>query len=378
MQLSELIIVINYLDKVLKEKQFNELYTHMITNLNAALTSPTPEVTEEIKKLKQQIYEAHMASEPKNWSYLKIKLFKDFGAKDLIGSEGYNQIEKIFFEHQTDPKGASTAIQGILDRITVLQGRVTQFIEDLGPLATKEEVKEIEEGMSILQLVFDGDSSIKTINDMEKYANKWKTIIMAFSRLSQSPAEEAIIHSIEKGSLILEIIFYSGMIGALAMGTTKVLGVYHEVLKIRKTSLEVKNLKLINKKIAKELEKEANNLINEESNVISQELIKKYKYVSDDKNEVVNGLNNALKEIFNFVENGGKISTFAEGQEGIDDSSKQLSSAFARIDQIESQIEGLKAITDETQTTLKEPNNLEESSEEEKKETNEEDETSKD
>ena len=227
MQVNQLIEVVNYINSVIDNYGLNNLYQNLINYLNQARQNPNDGITENIIVTRQSIYDAHKEIEPIRWNFFKRKLFNDFGAQDLLGNSAINSIENIFRQYQADPNGAANGIQNILKETTQLKKRVSQLLDGLGPLADEREYEEIQENEAILQLYFDEEASVETINDLENYSGIWKKIIHSFLRLSKDNVEDAKILSIEQGSLLIEVLGTIGFVAAIAKATTKIL----EVLK---------------------------------------------------------------------------------------------------------------------------------------------------
>jgi len=96
MQLNQLIIALRYIDTTLESKNFVGLYEELVTSLNQARENPSAEATNNIVRLRQTIVKLHKASEPDKWSYALRKLYKNFGARHLLGSDAGDDIRNIF------------------------------------------------------------------------------------------------------------------------------------------------------------------------------------------------------------------------------------------------------------------------------------------
>lgn len=347
MQLSELTVVLNHIDELFTTHQPEEKYNRLINALNNARSSPSPAVTKQIADVRAEIQQLQQAAEPAGWNVVRRKLFERFGADLLFGRKALERLNSIFEEHQADPAGAAQALQEVVNEMGRLKSRVTQTRTGLGPLAEELEEKETKEGEAVLQLVFEGDVSLRTIEDVEKSSKKWKEIIAAFARLTNQPPDPARILTIEKGSFIFALIAGSVVIAAIATGADKILAVLERVLEIRKKALEVRNLSLQNKKIAAEIEKEAEGVVEDAGEKIANELMKEYNWKKDKANdfgEVRNAVSLSLKQIFNFVEKGGKVDVWDEYAPAGSAMQKDLGAAFERIRQIETRIAELKAL----------------------------------
>lgn len=350
MQLRELTVVLNYIDELFNRHQPEEKYNRLINALSTARTSPSPAVTKQIGEVRAEIQTLQEAAEPVGWNVVRKKLFERFGADRLLGRKALERLNSIFAEHQADPAGAAQAIQEVVNEMSRLKGRVVQTRTGLGPLSEEPEGKETREGEAVLQLVFEGDVSLKTIEDVENGSKKWGDIIAAFSRLARQPPEPARVLTIEKGSIIFELIAGVLVVSAVAAGADKILALLERVLEIKKKALEVRNLGLQNKQLATAIEKEAETALDDSADKIAGELMKEHGWKKDSKEktdnygEVRNAVSLSLKQIFLFVEKGGKVDVWDENAPTDPTLQKDLGAAFERIRQIETRVAELKAL----------------------------------
>jgi len=349
-QLHELISVTTYLTEVIKPKNFEGLYQTLITHLNQ-LTQPKPpaELATQINDARDVLFEAHKEIHPVEWNVIKIKLFKSFGADELFGKTAIARLEEIFSKNQANPQAVATALNPIMQETKKVFTRITQLHTGLGPMIEEgRDADELEDGKTILQIIFEHDAAIKTMKDLEDNSKIWRRLFLAFARLVDEGAEDPEIVSVEKGSIIIEILTATPVAIAIAVGCDQILKVLERVLEIRKKFEEIKNLKLSNKKIEQELEKEADNLIEVAVEKAKVALLKEYRKKKKTDQEIDTGLKNALGDMFSFIESGGKLEVYEPRSDSETDSTEngvpELGAAFGRIRLLENKVEEMRLL----------------------------------
>jgi len=341
MQLRQLINTMKYIDDTLEQNDFVALYRELVNSLNQARQTPTPQVTDNIVRLRKEIEDLHIAAEPDKLGYAQRKLYKSFGARSLLGIGASDNIQNIFATHSADPGGTATSINELIELTELLHKRVRTLIEGLGPLAIDEEIK-LEEGKTSIQLFFEEAASINTMKELEENSERWNNTLMAFSRLTKVPSEDAKIITIEQGSFLIALSAISIVVFTIAKASNEILAIYERYLNIKKLALEATSLKLSNKKIASQIEKEARDMIDKTADDVTNKFMTEHGWTNEEKDagEVRNAVSFSIKNIFKFVKDGGKIDIY-ESEDTSNETKEQLREAFSRIHAIEGTIEKL-------------------------------------
>lgn len=162
-----------------------------------------------------------------------------------------------------------------------------------------------------------------------------------------SPEDVKIVGAM-KGSIIIEL----AVIASIATTTSGIilaaLMVAEKVLDIRKKAEEIRNLKLKNTKLAREIEKEAENEKKTGIEAISAKLIKKLKLNKSDGGDKAIALNKAVQNLVNFIESGGEVDFVIpkeeiEGDENTTPNYEDLRVTFQKIRQLENKIKMLES-----------------------------------
>ncbi len=337
MQVKELIGTLENTDRLFKRHNLPNQYRKLISALNQARKKPTPETTAKIIQLKERIREAHNAAEPENKTPYGRKIYEKIGASNLLGKNAMDRIDNIFQTHEADPPSVANALEELVDQTSGLMDRVRTLMDGLTSLA--EEEIHVSQNGTTMQLFFEKGASVFTIQDLEDSLEKWNRVLAAFSRLSRQPLEDSKIANIQQGPLTIELSIFDDVASAIGKATCEVLNVYENYLNIKKVGLEVNNLKLKNKGISQQLDKEADLLIKSTATEVTKALMIKFDWKAETgKNEVQNSVKTAVATIFDFVKDGGKIEV-REGGKTESKVQKELTKAFSQVHNLEDQIE---------------------------------------
>lgn len=141
--------------------------------------------------------EAHAKLEPTGWSYSKMKIFDNFGARNIIGNAGIERFLKSLSENAANTPGAIQEINELAQEVTLLLTNSNNILSSLGKLGEEEKV---EEGLRVIQIVFDKEVRIDDLVQLTEQSKEWKNIIRAFSLLVKEPPEKTKIISISKST----------------------------------------------------------------------------------------------------------------------------------------------------------------------------------
>lgn len=339
--------------KTITENELATLYQELNQLLSQIRSAPSPEISQQLLDKRKQIVELQREIEPVNWTYTKRKLFQDYEAEQVIGTVAANNLKNIFLQHQADPHSAQQEVQAIINKLNDLLQKVQSLKTSLGPLSEKYEQDTDQE---TLQLVFADRAEIDNLSDLESYAHKWQVVLHNVSRLVNEDTGPAKIQSIQKGSTILVINSALPTILALAFIVDKLINLYERILKLRKLSLEIENLKLNNETALKALRESEKKEIESEVEKIVEAVYKKHRKDNkkNDQNDIKNQLNSSVKTVYNFIVKGGRVEV--NNYEQDDEESAENLQFEPKYNQIKAMIEkyGNIELLDEPQKNLEE------------------------
>ena len=164
-----------------------------------------------------------------------------------------------------------------------------------------------------------------------------------------SPEDVKIVGA-TKGSLIIELATIIKIATTASVIILAALKVAEKVLDIRKKAEEIRNMKLINKKLASNMEKEAENEKTVGIEKISADIIIKLKLKRDSEGDKINALDKAVKNLVSFIESGGEVDFIipeeeveSDEKEGATPNYGNLRVTFQEIRQLETKIKLLES-----------------------------------
>lgn len=214
--------------------------------------------------------------------------------------------------------------------------------------------EEFEEDSDRLEILFDGAAMVETLKELSLESSKWNQHVNCFSRLARENETDAIINSVEKGSLLLTITLVSGTVIAIMKAVDKILDSMMKFYEVRKKTLELKKLKLsyIDDAINLLDKHEKLNLVRE-ADSITAELLAEYNWTENDElfNETKAATRLATKKIIKFINKGGKVEGYIK--EPTEESQKVLMAEVKSKNKIIKEIEiQMKQLSDAKEILL--------------------------
>ena len=237
-------------------------------------------------------------------TYGEKNIFQILSFDDFVGSKAINEIEDILYDEKFDPVG-------VLENIDKKFRRFKEFIErnqaihsTLQLIPTKQETC-LREGEALLEITFNGETSINTIRDFE-WIDQWAIIIRAFSELVGDKPENARIVSVQNASP-MSVILATASVFAVALGQAinMVLVMVEKYHRIRVLAEEICRLELENAKIGQDLVLEAAAFFEKSFREIAKILTAEAKPKSPF--EVENLIRLAVKNLIVFIDKGGRV-----------------------------------------------------------------------
>ncbi|MGE3975105.1 MAG: hypothetical protein AB7F59_11330 [Bdellovibrionales bacterium] len=348
MQLNELLTVIKHIKLAQSVDKLPDLYNQLATKLNEVRQNPSTAASESISTLKSNITKYHNTVEPVGWGFVRRQLLEKIGAKQHIGLHALKKFNQIFVKHQADPGGAASEVSKLAQEVKALFNRINQLETGLGELVRDVEEPQVPSGYSVVQVTFKEEASVDTLVDLRKVSEEWNKAATAFIRITGETVEEPKILSVEQGSLLIEFLLPSGTAACMALAIRQLLAVYEKVLDLKKKALEIENLKLKNKKLAQDIQTEAEAQITSAAEHISDEILENCnsKNSNQPNNEDRNAVQKALEQIFKFIEKGGEVDFWKPREEtdGSPEKEADLLEAFSQVRQIEDRVIRLRLL----------------------------------
>jgi hypothetical protein len=286
---------------------------------------------------KDQLIKSLLSFDEIPLSYSEKNLFNLLSYDTFVGRTAVDAIEAILHDEQFDPTG-------VLQKIEQKFNEFKQFLERNQALASAlQRVPNLTDtrlraGEALLEITFTEDATIENIVDFEQWIDRWTKIIRAFSQVTGEKPENSRVVFVQKSSpLIIDIATACVLVITLGKAVDAVLEKVERYLRIRKQVEEIRRLKLGNKEIEKALVKEAEEFSEKSSQEIAHKLAAAVKPTPT--GEVTNGLSLAIKNLFVFIDKGGRV----DSPSAVDDKQgKDMAALFKQIRELQQSIDQLR------------------------------------
>ncbi len=259
------------------------------------------------------------------------------------GNEGAEIIEDILYKNVIDVANSAQKLQEIFQKISQGVQKTDQIKTGLTDCVYEETYEADNE--VLMRVSFTGHASLSNVIDFKNWGNIWFEIGRGVAMAHDLSPEDVKIVGATKGSIIIEL----AVIASIATTTSGIilaaLKVAEKVLDIRKKAEEIRGMKLSNKKLANDIEKEAEKEKIAGGEAISAEIIKQLKIKKDGEGDKITALDKAVKNLVNFIESGGEVDFIipeeeSENEEDGNDIPKygDLRVTFQEIRQLENKI----------------------------------------
>lgn len=271
----------------------------------------------------------------------QIEFLSHLGIAEAVGSEGIETIEDILYRNVIDVATSVTKLQQMLQKLNEGIQKSNQIQTGLTDCVFEEEYE--AENEVLMRVSFTGHALMENVSDFKSWGNIWYDIGRGIAMVHNASPEEVKIVGATKGSIVIELAVIA-KIAATASGIIlAALKVAEKVLDIKKKAEELKGLKLKNDKVIKDLEKEAENEKKAGIEEITVNITGELKIKKDGEGDKVKALDTAVKNLVNFVEEGGIVDFIEpDDPEDIDEDqaseNQNLRVAFQEIRQLEKKL----------------------------------------
>ena len=272
----------------------------------------------------------------------QLAFLYSLGIADYLGSHAVSNIEDILYKNALDIPTAATEFNKIVDSINNGLTKSEQIKNGLSGLVDVEELPVDE---ALIRVGFTKEAAVNNVSDWKKWSSIWYDIGRGIALAHDRAPEDVKVVGAKKGSIVIEL----AVAYAIAKTTGKIilfaLQVAEKVLAIKKQVAEINHLELKNDQIAKQLEQEASNLVEEKKKSITILIFEELGINDDADGEKRTALEKAIKKLIDFIERGGDVDCVlpTETEEGTDsDDIKSIRDEFKQIRTLENKIKHLE------------------------------------
>ncbi|MCX6704636.1 MAG: hypothetical protein NTZ07_04320, partial [Candidatus Woesebacteria bacterium] len=307
----ELEEVLTYIPQKIDEYGLVALYRELAALYDKARNEPSSEVTNQMQDLLKRIDVDQNKIEPNDWGLIKLKIFENTGAPNLIGKKGFQNLKDEISSLTNDPNGVKEILMKYATGIEELRNRMEQALNNLSPLFVSKNV--VPESMRKIELVFENKVSVEDFGNLVDQSREWNLIIKNLKIMTGASDGDVKIYSISKSSPLVIVIFGVPVtIWVLAKIVKEVLDIIEKLMTIKKIKLEIKAAQLDIELKATTIssfeiaeEKKLNELIEEKIEIIMVKIGKNLPL--QQLNEAKNAARYSIKKVYNFTVSGGSV-----------------------------------------------------------------------
>lgn len=247
----------------------------------------------------------------------QLSFLDNLGILDKLGISGVERIEDVIYKNVIDEVTAAKKIQDMVLELNYGIEKSNKIYSGLEDVIISEEYEEKNE--VIVRVNFSGDASISDVTKFKEWGRAWFDIGRGISMAHNLSPKDVRIVGATKGSIILELAVVASIATTVSGILLAGLKVAEKILDIQKKAEEVKGLKLQNKKIASDLEKEASKERTKGVEAIISQFVKSLNLNPVEEGDKVTALEKSVKTLINFLENGGDLDFLIPEEEEMED-----------------------------------------------------------
>jgi hypothetical protein len=278
----------------------------------------------------------------------QLLFLRQLGIAQAVGDEGIAVIEDVLYRNVIDVATSAQKLQQIHQKLAAGIQKSDQIKSGLDGCVFEEEYEADNE--VLIRVSFTGKAAMSNVADFKRWGNTWHEIGRGIAMAHNATPEDVKIVGATKGSIIIEMAVIATIATTASGIILSALKVAEKVLDIRQKAEEIRNLKLTNKKLASDIEKEAEKEKIAGIEEITTDLIKKLKLKKDEEGDKTNALDKAVKHLVDFIESGGEVDfvvpeevTDGEGTDKATPEYGKLRVTFQEIRQIEMKMKLLES-----------------------------------
>ncbi len=342
--LEDLVFVLNQIKKIYGEYGLLDLYVNYANTLEQIAKESTEELQKAVKDYRKRIEEAHTKLEPNGWSYSQIEFFDKFGARSLVGKQGWQNFLDVLADNQANTPGAVAEIRRLETDLTQLITNTDNVLNSLGKISASPKLEPDE---AIIEIVFDDKAGINNLADQAKFSEIWKDIIYAYSLLAGTSIEKTRIIGVSKASPFTEYLA-SGtlLVGFLHQTIVQFLDLKEHFLNLKSNALALENEQLIldgkRFKLMDEIDKRQREKVIEVVHQIADLSTVKGVDVGI-KNTAKIALAKSAPDLYDFLTNGGKVDTSEPQAKEMDKKSFKLETKYRTVLALQERVQNLIA-----------------------------------
>ena len=346
MRISELKRTVDFVKEAVIDPDVPAKFQQLIDVLRQNASLRQGQQPQAITDQKTKLIAAIKTVRPERLTLNECRLLKTLIDTDLMGDTGVAKVNQVFADHNLDPTGAVNAFTEMQGKYAKLVTSASSISKVLAPIDVPSIETDIKDGHAVLQITFKQKAAIANVVDWHESADEWWKITHAFCLLTDTAPEQAEILSFQQGSIVLEVSAVCIVVTAVGVTVDKILDVIERLFRIEEAIQRIKGLKLANKKAEIELQKEAEEFVEQNLSQIPQKVIAEINPKKSGNGDVKSALSKAVEFLYKFLDKGGTIDCRLRLTETKPEETKRLREIYQGIRALERSVEQLKLITD--------------------------------
>jgi hypothetical protein len=291
---------------------------------------------------KNELYNALRAIDLSKLTIDQMRLLDKAGLAPYIGNRGADLIEDILVKNPLDLQTTASKLKTNLKELTEATGKLVVFKDALANLV--DAAPSAPEGQIVVRVGFTGDASMKNVVDFKNWAGEWHDIARGIALAHGSPPEDVRVVGATTGSIVMELATAYSIALTVSGILLLSLGVAHKIILVKQEAEKLRGMKLINDKIAKQLDDEAIKIKETEADAVTKQIAEVLKAQAKLDGEQMNALSQSVKKLISFLEKGGEVDCVVptgENQQNESPELLELRASAAKVRQLEDQVKKL-------------------------------------
>jgi len=344
MQIQELLRLVKWFKENIVEAniptQYQGLHNKMSRNAKGGNQAQRPFETE-----RENLFKALKTVNTNLLTLEQIEFLEKLNVIEVIGSIGIQNIESILYENQLDIATAAKKIGDFSNRIHKAQEQLTEIENTLSKSFSIEDDTHLPEGSVMMRVYFRDGSAINNIKDFKKFGALWHDIGRGIAMAQSKSPEDFNIVGAQKGSIIIEMVVLAALATSVSTILLSGLKVAERVIDILKKAEELKKLKLSNRKIEKELKKEAETEKENGIQTILENAIEQLGLNPKQDGDKIAALKRSVTKLVDFTQNGGAVDFIEpDGQEIDEDQEEKENDLRIELSKLKENVEEIRSI----------------------------------
>lgn len=348
MHVIELYQITEWIDVEIRENEIVQKYQNLQSILQQ--NAQPNQQQQSFESQKNELIEALGKVALNRLSIDQLDFLKRLKIAQHIGDEGINSIEDNLYKNVIDIATSASNLQNVIEDINYgleKSEQIQRGLEDCVDLESPE-FDEV-----LIRVNFSGSATMANVTDLKNWGIVWYDIARGIAMAHGASPEEVKVVGAKKGSIIIELAVVYGIAHTTSKIILSALNVADRVLDIRKKAEELRGLKLSNKKLANEIEKEADK--EKESGIanITKEIVAELQLKIEGEGDKVTALDKSVHNLVDFIEKGGEVDFVMPEESDIEDEDietdkkkqkklKELRLAFEGIRRLEHKIKQIE------------------------------------